>query len=180
MFECLQPCFLHNLLLPACNPLHDGPEHDAPFVPGAVGGVSSVPHLGLELFDRLDVDLQLPDQPGAGEPDVQLQVAVPRRLLGGLALAVEPVLDSEHVDAGALEREHQHDDAGDVVAHDAGPAEVLQLGEVVEVGEVGLLDGPGVLLVRAGVEGQTECCRDRRNIVEDGAVVASNAVFRLW
>ena len=74
-------------------PLHDCPERDIPLVPRAPRLVRRVAQLGLERLNLFEVQLQLPDQTGAWDPYVQLQVAVPGRGLRGVVLAVEPVLD---------------------------------------------------------------------------------------
>ena len=62
-------------------------------MPRAARLICRVAQLGLERLNRYEVQLQLPDQAGAWDPYVQLQVAVPGRGLGGVVLAVEAVLN---------------------------------------------------------------------------------------
>ena len=109
--------------------LHDGAVLDEPAVPGPARGVGIVAKLGLELFNRFEVDLQLPDQPGLGDHDVELQVAVPRRRVFRIVIAVEAVLDPADIDpVVGLEPEDRVVDLGDVLAHNARAAEVLRHG----------------------------------------------------
>ena len=73
--------------------LHDGPERDVAPVTGSPRLVCRVAKLGLKRFDCFEVQLQLPDQAGAWDPYVQLQVAVPGRGLCSVVLAVESVFN---------------------------------------------------------------------------------------
>ena len=106
--------------------LHDGAESDVAPVAGTPRAVVRVAELGLEVLDGCEVDLQLPDQLGPGDHDAELQVAVPRRLVGRVVLAVEAVLDPADLDPVGLEPADRGVDLGDVVAHNARAAKVLQ------------------------------------------------------